>query len=94
MKKAFRILTNKFLVTGAAFAVWMVFFDQNNWTAQETRKKELRQTENGIAYLNQQIAVMEKEHYELVNNPERLEQYARERYKMKKDNEDIYIVGK
>jgi cell division protein FtsB len=94
MRKILRILSNKFLITGAAFAAWMVFFDQNNWTAQEARKKDLRETERGIAYLNQQITAMEKEHYELVNNPERLEQYARERYKMKKDNEDIYIIGK
>ena len=35
---------------------------------------------------------MEKEYLELTTNPERLEQYAREKYKMKKDNEDIYIV--
>lgn len=92
MKKILRILTNKFLLTGAAFAVWMVYFDQNNWSAQEQRKKELRETERNIAYLNDQIRKMEVEHQAITLDPERLEQYARERYKLKKENEDLYII--
>lgn len=92
MRKLLKVLTNKFLLTGIVFAVWMIFFDQNNWTAQKERSKAIKEVERNIAYLNTEIARMEKEHYELTQNPERLEQYARERYKMKKDNEDVYIV--
>ena len=92
MKKLWKVISNKFLVTGIAFAAWMVFFDQNNWTAQKERNNALKDTERNIAYLNEEIADMEKEYLELTTNPERLEQYAREKYKMKKDNEDIYIV--
>ena len=92
MKKQWKVVSNKFLVTGIAFAAWMVFFDQNNWTAQKERNNALKDTERNIAYLNEEIADMEKEYLELTTNPERLEQYAREKYKMKKDNEDIYIV--
>ncbi|HRO43068.1 MAG TPA: septum formation initiator family protein [Flavipsychrobacter sp.] len=92
MKKLFRILTNKFLITGAAFAAWMIYFDSNNWSAQEERKNEIRETDRNIAYLHSEIARMEKEYYELTKNPERLEEYARERYKMKKDSEDLFII--
>ena len=92
MKKLWKVVSNKFLVTGIAFAAWMFFFDQNNWTAQKERNNALKDTERNIAYLNEEIADMEKEYLELTTNPERLEQYAREKYKMKKDNEDIYIV--
>ena len=92
MKKLWKVVSNKFLVTGIAFDAWMVFFDQNNWTAQKERNNALKDTERNIAYLNEEIADMEKEYLELTTNPERLEQYAREKYKMKKDNEDIYIV--
>ena len=92
MKKLWKVVSNKFLVTGIAFAAWMVFFDQNNWTAQKERNNALKDTERNIAYLNEEIADMEKEYLELTTNPERLEQYAREKSKMKKDNEDIYIV--
>ena len=92
MKSMFRIATNKFLVTGVAFAVWMIYFDQNNWSAQQDRKKEVREVERNIAYLQSEIERMEYEYRELTTNPQRLEQYARERYKMKKDNEDLYII--
>ena len=91
MKKLLGVLSNKFLLTGTAFAVWMIFFDQNNWSSQEERNNELRTTERNIAYLNDQIAKMEDDYHQLTTNPERLEQYAREKYKMKKDNEDIYV---
>ena len=92
MKTLIRILTNKFLITGVAFAVWMIWFDQNNWTAQEERNKEIRETERKISYLNSEIARMEHEYHELKNNPRRLEQFAREQYRMKRDNEDVYII--
>jgi len=92
MRKLLKVLTNKFLLTGIVFGAWMIFFDQNNWTAQQERSKEIKEVERNIAYLNTEIARMEQEHYELTQNPERLEQYARERYKMKKDNEDVYVV--
>jgi cell division protein FtsB len=92
MRKLWKVVSNKFLVTGIAFAAWMIFFDQNNWTAQKERNNALKDTERNIAYLNEEIEGMEKEYKELTTNPERLEQYARERYKMKKDDEDIYIV--
>lgn len=91
MKNLLKIAVNKFVLTGILFVVWMSFFDQNNWSAQEERNRELRETERHISYLNEQIERMEKEYRELTRNPRRLEQYARERYKMKRDNEDLYI---
>jgi cell division protein FtsB len=92
MKRFFSIITNKFLITAVAFAVWMVFLDENNWASQDERKQELRETDRNIAYLNSEIATMEKGYHELTTNPKRIEQYARERYRMKKDNEDLYII--
>ena len=92
MKRFLNIVTNKFLITAVAFAVWMIFLDENNWASQEEQKKELREADRNIAYLNTQIATMEKDYHELTTNRRRIEQYARERYRMKKDNEDLYII--
>jgi len=92
MKRPLKLLTNKFVLTGLAFLIWMVFFDQNNWSSQQERKKDLREVERNIAYLNSEIGRMENEYRELTTNPRRLEQYARERYKMKRDNEDVYVI--
>ena len=92
MKKAFRIFTNKFLLTGLAFLVWMIYFDQNDWLLQQQRKKELQAIKDDIVYLKADINKMENEQAELAKNPKRLEQYARENFRMKKDNEDLYLI--
>lgn len=92
MNKAVKILTNKFLLTAVAFVVWMVYFDQNDWLLQRQRKKELQATRDDIAYLNSEINKMENEQAELAKNPKKLEQYARENFRMKKDNEDLYLI--
>jgi cell division protein DivIC len=92
MKKFWRILTNKFLLTGVAFAVWISFFDQNDWIDQRQRQKELNAVKNDIAYLNAEISKMQQQRNDLVSNPTLLEKYARETYHLKRDTEDVYVV--
>jgi cell division protein DivIC len=92
MKKVIKIITNKYLLTGLAFVIWTVYFDQNDWMAMQQRQKELNGVKENIAYLNTEIAKMNKERSDLVNNPQVLEQYAREHYRMKHDGEDVYVI--
>jgi cell division protein DivIC len=94
MKKVVGFLTNKFLLTALIFGVWMTWFDQNDFGSQRERAKNLKDTKDNIAYLQKEIAGMEKEHYDLTNDPEKLERFAREEYKMKRDNEDIYVIDR
>lgn len=60
----------------------------------QQRKKELKGVNDNIAYLNTEVARMEKEHTDLVTNPQKLEQFARENFRMKRDNEDLYVIEK
>lgn len=94
MKPVFRILTNKFLLTGIAFLAWMTFFDQNDLMSMREKKQNLQNVKDNITYLDAEIAKMEKEHEEMTGNPQQLEKYARENFRMKRDNEDIYIIEK
>jgi cell division protein FtsB len=94
MKPVFRILTNKFLLTAIAFLAWMTFFDQNDLMSMREKKQNLQNVKDNITYLNAEIAKMEKEHEEMTGNPQKLEQYARENFRMKRDNEDVYIIEK
>ena len=92
MKKWRSIFYNKYLITGIAFAIWMMFFDRNDLPSQIRRSSELykmKQNQKNMALL---IANTEKELQLLKTNPETLEKYAREKFLMKKDNEDLYIV--
>jgi len=92
MKKVFAIMTNKYLVTAVAFLVWVVYFDQNDWISMQQHQKELNGIKDNIAYLNGEINRMNAEKNDLVTNPKKLEQYARENYRMKHDGEDVYVI--
>ena len=92
MKKLRYIFTNKYLITGIAFAVWMLFFDRNDVTLQIHRARELNKLEQNEKNMAVRITNTQQELDLLKTNPETLEKYAREKFMMKKDNEDLYIV--
>ncbi|GAB2681295.1 septum formation initiator family protein [Flavihumibacter cheonanensis] len=86
-------LKNKYILTVLFFAVWMVFFDDRDIITTHFRyKKELRNLENSKAYYQEQITETRKELEQLKNDPQTLERYAREKYRMKRAEEDLYII--
>jgi len=92
MKKLFRILANKYLLTAVAFVVWTLYFDQNDYMTLQQRQKELNGVKDNITYLNTEIARMNSERNALLSDPAKLEQYARENYRMKHEGEDVYVI--
>ncbi|MDQ6903353.1 MAG: septum formation initiator family protein [Bacteroidota bacterium] len=92
MHKFRKSLTNKYLIIGIAFAVWMMFFDRNDIPLQLKRIHELNKLEESQKVMDQQIKSTKQELGLLKTNPETLEKYAREKYLMKKDNEDLYVI--
>jgi cell division protein FtsB len=87
-------LGNKYFLTGLAFVIWMSFFDSDDITLQLRRVQELQQLQQSEENLSRQIADTKNELELLRTNPTTLEKYAREKYLMKKDNEDLYIIYK
>lgn len=92
MKKIIPILTNKYLIAFSFFVVWMLFFDQRDYFQQQDRQEELKRLEAKKRYYVREIEKTRKELTDLQNNPTALEKFARERYLMKKDGEDIFII--
>ena len=86
-------LKNKYFISFAAFTVIMLFLDKNDYFTQLGRKKELKKLEHGKAYYTREIEAERKELELLKRNPATLEKYAREKYFMKKDNEDLLIIS-
>ena len=87
-----RLLTNKFLLATAAFAVWMIFFDQNDLASIRERRAKLQDTKETIARLEKEVGQMDAERRALQTDPNKLETFAREKYRMKRDGEDLYVV--
>ena len=91
MKLVFSLLANKYMLTLVAFCIWMAFFDTRDIFSQMSRRNELQQLNTKIDYYKGQIDTTKDELKNLKNNREAMEKYAREKYFMKKDNEEIFI---
>jgi len=86
-------LKNKYLLTAVGFTVWILFFDARDFITSHFRERnELQKLQQSKKYYEQQIAVTKRELEQLKTNPAVLEKYARERYLMKRDNEDLFVV--
>ena len=83
---------NIFFLTGLAFTVWMLFFDENNLMVQYNRRHELIALQKKRGFYKQEISKVEKQYQELTTNSESQEKFARENYMMKKDNEDVFVI--
>ena len=89
-----KLLKNKYILTAGAFAVWMLFFDNRDViTTHFKHRGELKRLEESRAYYQQEIDKTRKELDQLRSDPGVLEKYARERYRMKKDNEDLFVIS-
>ena len=76
------------------FGVWMIFFDKNNVINQIELRKNLRQYQKEKQYYQQQITADSEATYDLMSDSTHLEKFARERYFMKKDSEDVFLMIK
>jgi cell division protein DivIC len=92
MRKAFRVISNKYLLALVAFVLLMLFFDHNDVFTQFERRKNLKALETKKKFFQDEIAKTQKELKDLQQNPAALEKYAREKYLLKKDNEDVFLV--
>jgi cell division protein DivIC len=72
--------------------VWVLFFDQTDFFIQQSRLRDLSNLKTKTDYYKKEIEIAKQELSDIQNNPEALEKFAREKYFLKKDNEDIYIV--
>jgi len=86
-------LKSKYLLTGSFFAIWMFFFDQKDILSDLERRSKLNELEKSEQHLKDLISESHAELDLLKNNAQSIEKYAREKYMMKKDNEDLFIVN-
>ena len=88
--KLFKFFTNKYIIILSAFLIWMFFFDANVQLNKEF-KKEIKELNTTINFYKKEIKKDKNIIMELQDSLQ-LEKFAREKYLMKKDNEDIYII--
>lgn len=89
--KIISILKNKYLIVTVIFLVWVFFFAQYDLVSQQNQKDELKAMEQKIEYLEKEVNALQEEKNLLKNDSTTLEKYAREKYYMKKNNEDVFV---
>jgi cell division protein FtsB len=71
--------------------VWMLFLDNTSYLEHRILNKQLNELEDNKKYYQDEIR-RDDENIKLLKNPDQIEKYAREKYYMKRDSEDIYII--
>jgi cell division protein FtsB len=92
IQKVLPVLKNKYVFTPLIFLVWLAFFDKNDFIAEYTYKQQLKSLLKDKQYYLDEIKKNKEEMNELMSSPANLEKFAREKYYMKKDNEDVFVI--
>jgi cell division protein FtsB len=92
MKRLIDLFKNKFFLVTVAFVVWMTFFDKNDLLSQYQYHQEVSKLEQERDFYKTETDKVSKDLEELTSNPQQLEKFAREKYLMRKDNEDVFVV--
>ena len=92
IKKIFSFFINKYFLITVAFVIWLFFFDSNNILNRlryNDKLKELKQEKHFYLDEIRNDSVLTQK---LLTDSLELEKFAREKYMMKKDKEDVFIV--
>lgn len=93
LKKALRIIFNKYLIALVAVGVWLTFFDRNDVFTQMDLYNKVQKLAAERDYYKKDIEANKKMISDLQTKPEVLEKFAREVHKMKKADEDVFILS-
>lgn len=90
-KSWFKFLSNKYVWVLLFFCTWMIFLDNYSYFGQRILDQQIEDLEDNASYYKEEIK-KDQENIKQLKNSEQIEKYAREKYYMKKDSEDIYII--
>jgi len=86
-----KIVSNKYLLISLLFGVWMLFLDNYSYMDQRQINNQIDELQDNKKYYQDEIR-KDNQSIKLLKNQDQVEKYAREKYYMKKDSEDIYII--
>ncbi len=85
-------LSNFYMIFTLFFFIWMLFFDSNDFVTQAKNSLQLRRMLGEKKYYLKEIERVKEDKKELSGNDKLLEKFARERYLMKKNGEEVFVI--
>ena len=92
LKKIPKIFRNKYVITLAIFIFWILFIDDYNVVNQYKLHQKVKKLEEQKSYYINEIKKDSTQKYNLENIEEEQEKFAREKFLMRKENEDVFII--
>jgi hypothetical protein len=86
------VFRNKYFLTLTIFIIWIILLDSNNLIERFRQISELHKLKNDREYYIKKIGEDHRKLNELKTDNHNLEKFAREQYKMKRKDEDLYII--
>jgi cell division protein DivIC len=83
---------NFYIATGLGLLAWMTFFDANDLPTQIRNYWKLHELDQDTRYYQDKIKLVQTERKELLGNDRLREKFAREKYLMKKEGEDVFVI--
>ncbi|MBK6267243.1 septum formation initiator family protein [Marivirga sp. S37H4] len=87
-----KIFKNFYFIAGLVFVIWMIFLDNNDLISQLRLSSKYNDLLKEKEYYQEKIKEVEVDRQGLLSDDELLEKFARERYLMKKENEELFII--
>lgn len=94
MNRLINLLRNKYFLATIAFVIWMLFFDRNDLMSQYDYRTQVNKLQAEKEFYTRETEKAKNDLDELSTNNEKLEKFAREKYLMKKENEDVFVIIK
>jgi cell division protein DivIC len=85
-------MKNRYVLTIIFFLVWIILLDPNNLISRAREIKTRNRLEREKEYYTGRIEEDRRKLNELRTSNENLEKYAREQYRMKNPDEDLFII--
>lgn len=73
------------------FLIWMIFFDTNSFLIQNELNNDIKALEDNKEFYKEEIK-NDKVFIEKMKDSSEMEKFAREKYFLKKEKEDIFII--
>ncbi len=89
--KFLKLLKNKYFIVIIVLISWLMYFDKNDVFTQYELVQKCNKLNTEKEYYISEIEKNKTEINELENNSKNLETFAREKYLMKKDSEDVFV---
>lgn len=95
MKKVFsiiKLLTNKYLIVFVIFVIAMTTTEEHNAFQRIENAKTINKLEKELAFYRNKSEENKKRLEQLRADREQIEKFARERYRMHAQDEDVFVV--